>query len=240
MTRTFRGKTPVLKIGDPELIKQILVKDFHKFTDRPKFGNVEDDVLDFNITQVNGDQWKRIRSLVSPTFTSGKMKKMFPMVKESLKVLLDTIDKRTNGKAGELDVKNLFGGFTMEVIGSCAFATNTNTLENPDHPFNINGKKIFNIKIMKALCTFILPLSINKRLGITHIFDHDAKEYFIKLCRHIIRQRQDNKDNHKYHDFLQLIINAENTDENYRDKDDKVDAHHVNEGWSIFLSYSPA
>ena len=225
----------MLTIADPNLIKQVLVKDFNKFTDRPGFGNVEHKILDLNLGQVNGNEWRRIRSLVTPTFTSSKMKKILPLVKTSLEVLLNAIEKQTNGN-GEVEVKNIFGAFTMEVIGSCAFATNTNTLVNPDHPFLVNAKKLFNVKILKALAAFLLPVSINKRLGITSFFDNDSLEYLIKLLRQIIKERQNNKDNYEYHDFLQLIINAEKTDENYRDEEDKFDAHHVNEGWSIFIN----
>ncbi|CAG2108956.1 unnamed protein product [Medioppia subpectinata] len=35
----FDGNKPLLQIADPVLIKQILVKDFHMFTDRPLISN---------------------------------------------------------------------------------------------------------------------------------------------------------------------------------------------------------
>lgn len=157
------------------------------------------------------------------------------MAKSSIDVLLDSFGKRTEIN-GEMDVKNIFAGFTMEVIGKCAFATSTNTLENPDHPFLINGKKFFNVNLLKAQAALVLPTSINTMLGITDLFDHDAHEYFIDLCQKIIRDRQNNKVNNKFNDFLQLLIDAKNTGENYREEDDKLDAHHVNEGILTLLA----
>lgn len=159
---------------------------------------------------------------------------MFSYVKTSIDVLLEALNKLTNGN-GEVDLKIIFSGFAMEVFGICAFATKTNTMENPDHPFLVNGKKWLNLKISKALAAFILPTSINTKLGITGLFDHDANEYLMNSCRQIIRERQNNKDNNKFNDFLQLLINAENTGENYRDEDDKLDAHHINEGMPSML-----
>lgn len=178
-----------------------------------------------------GEQWKKIRSIVTPTFTSNKMKKMFPIVKVSTKVLLDVLDKKSND--GEIDVKQIFGGFSMEVISSCIFATNTNSLENPNHPFLINGKKFFSVKTLKALAAYVLPTSINTMLGIATIFDHDALEFFLKLGQNVIRKRQNSKVDKKFNDFLQLLINAENTGNISQIKDDKLDAQHDNEG--IFI-----
>lgn len=34
-----------------------------------------------------GEKWKRIRSIVTPTFSSGKLRRMKPLVDESLMVL---------------------------------------------------------------------------------------------------------------------------------------------------------
>jgi len=215
-------------VADPELVRQIMVKDFNKFSERKQLGNVEHEVLDLNLAQVTGDRWKRIRSLVSPTFTSGKMRRMFPIVLDCVHVLLDTIDKRLDS-GSEMDVKSVFGGFTLEVIGSAAFATKTNTQENPDHPFIDHAKKVFNINPFRLIAGLVFPLSVNKALNIKSVFGQKSIEYYIELTRHIIKKRKnENKD--KYHDFLQLMINAENIDENYRDEDDKLDSHHVNEG----------
>lgn len=48
------------------------------------------------------------------------------------------------------------------------------------------------------------------------------------VIKDIIKQRRNQET--KFNDFLQLIIDAENTGGNYQDEDDKLDAHHVNQG----------
>uniref|UniRef100_A0A670YGU8 unspecific monooxygenase n=1 Tax=Pseudonaja textilis TaxID=8673 RepID=A0A670YGU8_PSETE len=71
----FDGRQPVMAILDPALIKTILVKEFYTyFTNRRDFGLNGN--LDTAITVVVDDQWKKIRSALSPTFTSGRLKEV--------------------------------------------------------------------------------------------------------------------------------------------------------------------
>ena len=77
----FHYYKPVLYIRDPELIKHILVKDFHHFRDHLlDLVNKEDPMtlLLFNLT---GDEWKVLRQKWSSTFTSGKLKMLFELMK---------------------------------------------------------------------------------------------------------------------------------------------------------------
>jgi len=62
-------------VGDPALIKNILVKDFHLFTDRSNTRKATDAINRSNLFRLTGDDWKRVRSIVSPAFSSGKMRK---------------------------------------------------------------------------------------------------------------------------------------------------------------------
>ena len=68
----FTGTLPTLSIADPELIKQVLVKDFHLFVNR-RIVNSFHDIWNTNLFLVEQDDWKRVRSICSPAFTSGKI-----------------------------------------------------------------------------------------------------------------------------------------------------------------------
>ena len=68
---------PALEIGDPELIKLILVKDFNVFHNRKSGSKIKHEIISKNLFDAEDQFWKRIRTLVTPTFTSGKMKKMY-------------------------------------------------------------------------------------------------------------------------------------------------------------------
>ena len=223
----------MLTVSEPELIKQVLVKDFHKYQDRARVaGNTEHEVLKCNLFNATGEQWRKIRSLVSPTFTTGKMKKMQPLIKQSIDNLLSYLQQKTaNGKV-ELDMKKVFGGLTMEVIASCAFATKTNSIADPDNPFTKNATNMLQTNAKYIIPAFIFPKFINNLIGVKSVFDHEALNYMMSLARHVINERKSAK-NAKNEDFLQLLITSENTGGNYREEEDKLDAHHLNEGKTI-------
>ncbi|CAG2102956.1 unnamed protein product [Medioppia subpectinata] len=75
----YSGNRPVLIVAEPELIKQICVKDFNVFTDR-NTNTRRHPILSRHLVAESGDDWKRIRSIVTPTFSSGKMKKMLSAI----------------------------------------------------------------------------------------------------------------------------------------------------------------
>ncbi|GFY67257.1 cytochrome P450 3A11, partial [Trichonephila inaurata madagascariensis] len=70
----FEGNRPLLSVGDLKLVREILVKEFPSFANRREThsGNV---VVDSILPVLKGEDWKRVRSIVSPTFTTGKIRR---------------------------------------------------------------------------------------------------------------------------------------------------------------------
>ena len=64
----YRMSAPFIYVADPELIKQITVKDFDNFPGR--FGNPKDPKYR-TILQSEGMEWRDLRKAMTPTFTSG-------------------------------------------------------------------------------------------------------------------------------------------------------------------------
>ncbi|KAG8228707.1 hypothetical protein J437_LFUL009388 [Ladona fulva] len=120
----FQGSQPVLLVKDPELIKRILIKDFHAFMDRGF--KIEEDVDPFNakgLSNLNGQRWKNMRARLSPTFTSGRMKAMFPLMYSCSDVLLNCIENEVKKNSGEvvMEMKDCLSCFSTDVIATCAF-----------------------------------------------------------------------------------------------------------------------
>jgi cytochrome P450 len=92
----FSLDKPILLIRDPELVKNILVKDFHNFMDHimsvegkidPLFGN--------SLFLLKGRIWRHLRTSLTPVFTSHKMKMMFYLVDICGKELAECLGKAT-------------------------------------------------------------------------------------------------------------------------------------------------
>uniref|UniRef100_A0A8C9N2H4 unspecific monooxygenase n=1 Tax=Serinus canaria TaxID=9135 RepID=A0A8C9N2H4_SERCA len=71
----YDGRQPVLAVLDPILIKNILVKECYSiFTNRQNFHL--NGILGSALNVAEDEQWKGIRMVLSPTFTSGKLKEV--------------------------------------------------------------------------------------------------------------------------------------------------------------------
>ncbi len=69
-------------VNEPELIKDIMVKDFHIFPHHRElyFG---EDSINLNLFNLSGNEdWKRIRNIITPAFTSAKLKFMMDCIED--------------------------------------------------------------------------------------------------------------------------------------------------------------
>lgn len=119
----YTSITPALMVTDLELMKHILVKDFNSFTDRDFYFNEKDDPLSLNLLTLEGERWKRRRQLLSPIFTSGKLKNMFSIVIDKSNALI----KECLEGQQPIEAKKLSQNFTITAIGSCVFGIDVET-----------------------------------------------------------------------------------------------------------------
>ncbi|PNF35806.1 Cytochrome P450 6k1 [Cryptotermes secundus] len=97
---------PQLFPRDPDLIKDVLVKDFSNFHDRGVYMNEEIEPLSGHLFSLPGKRWRNLRIKLSPTFTSGKMKMMFQRFVEcgdELKLCLENVA----GRGEVIEVKDI-------------------------------------------------------------------------------------------------------------------------------------
>jgi len=73
--RIFQGRTPVLQVADAEFVKEVTIKEFSSFMNRRPLID-EDSIAANHVAAITNDHWKHIRTLLTPTFTSGKLKQV--------------------------------------------------------------------------------------------------------------------------------------------------------------------
>ncbi|XP_058460188.1 probable cytochrome P450 6a14 [Malaya genurostris] len=204
----YLGLNPMLLIHDLDLVKQILVKDFNNFRDRGMYFNEKDDPLSAHLFSIEGEKWRFLRNKLSPTFTSGKMKYMFLTIRDIGDEFLHCFDKYIEHKQ-PADVKALAQRFTCDVIGSCAFGLQCNSLKNEGSELMTIGDKVFKPGLLRTIWVFLL-MSFREwsvKLGLKQI-PGDVTDYFMGVVRNTVDNRE--KNNVIRQDFLQLLMQLKN------------------------------
>lgn len=88
---------PALVVTNAELATRVLVEDFDSFHDRGNFYNPDVDPMSSHLFNLPGNEWKSLRSKLTPTFTTGKLKSMMSTILvegEVLKKYLDPLAEK--------------------------------------------------------------------------------------------------------------------------------------------------
>lgn len=199
---------PLVIVTDLELIKKILIKDFNYFTGHGVYVNERDDPLSYNLFSMDGPQWKTLRAKLSPTFTSGKMKMMFPTIAGVGLELKRCIDSAIQQNS-ELEIKDIVARFTTDVIGTCAFGIDCNSLEDPTNTFKEMSRRHFEEPDIKGFKLFLLAISedLAKKFGVKITRD-DVEKFFTKVVEDTIEYRETS--DVKRNDFLNLLLQLKN------------------------------
>ncbi|XP_038200910.1 cytochrome P450 3A11-like [Arvicola amphibius] len=212
----FEGPTPLLTITDPDMIKNVLVKKAYSvFTNRREIGPVG--IMSKALTVSKDEEWKRLRALLSPAFTSGKLKEMFPIIEEYGDILVKYL-RREAEKGKPLNMKESLGAYSMDVITSTSFGVSVDSLNNPKDPFVEKTRKFLKVDFfdpfffLLILFPFLVP--IYEMLNIS-MFPKDSIAFFKKFVSRMKENRLDSKQKHRV-DFLQLMMNTQN---NSKDKE---------------------
>ncbi|XP_014218091.1 cytochrome P450 9e2-like [Copidosoma floridanum] len=79
----FDFKNPVLLLKDPEMIRDVCIKSFESYVDHDAFVTEEmDPIVGRNLFSLRGQRWKDVRSTLSPSFTTARMRIMFQLIAE--------------------------------------------------------------------------------------------------------------------------------------------------------------
>nr|XP_006998799.1 cytochrome P450 3A13-like [Peromyscus maniculatus bairdii] len=211
MWGVYDGLLPVLVITEPDMIKKVLVKEFFSvFTNRLFLGPVG--FLKKGMVRSENEEWKRIRSLLTPTFSTGKLKKMFPIIQEYGDSMVKNMSREVE-KGKNVTMKDIFGAYSMDVTTGTLFGVRVDSLNNPQDPFVKNIRKLFVLDFSNPLffleALFPILSRIYKKLNIC-MFPSDAISFFKKFIEETKKDRLENTQEHQV-DFLQLMMNSQNS-----------------------------
>ncbi|XP_067911918.1 cytochrome P450 3A21-like isoform X2 [Heterodontus francisci] len=208
----YDGRQPILCIMDTDLIKTVFIKEFYTlFSNRWIFGL--DGSLEESILIVEDDHWRRIRSVLSPNFTSGRLKEMCSIINHYVENLAKNAVKKAMLKE-PVDIKDTFGRYGMDVVTSTAFSVDIDFINKPDDQFLRNVKKIIGFSVFDPLLiiSFICPalMPILAKLGLSFV-PRDVNEFFMNVLSSLKAKRQKGVHTDRV-DFLQLMVDSQMTD----------------------------
>lgn len=144
-------RSVVLTIRDLELVKSITIKNFDAFQDHLFFGDeIQDPFFGTNLFVLRGDKWRDIRTLLSPAYTASKMKAMFPLIVECAVNFSEYLTNVPSNKR-VMEIKDIFTRYTNDVIATCAFGINVDSMRNPDNDFYVYGKKATDLGVISLI-----------------------------------------------------------------------------------------
>ena len=211
---------PTLVIKDPEIVRQIFVKDFNSFTDRDPSDRLDktfgtkrdtDTYWRHQLTSLSGDKWKDVRSTFSPVFTSGKMKLMMKFIQANSWKLVDEFEK-VGADGSDVELKEVFGKYSMDTIASCAFGVDAGSFDDENSPFVGNAARFFRFSLadgLKIIGAQIIP-GLDKIYDMLNINVFKPKEtkFFVDAIRKTIKQRRATKE--RRNDLIDLMLDAMN------------------------------
>jgi cytochrome P450 family 6 len=107
---------PVILVTDIEFAKNIFTKDSANFIDRGSYYNEKDNPISAHLFNLDNPKWRTLRTKLTPTFTSGKIKMMFNTVIDVGERFVQKIESEIQHN-GILNVRDYASRFTIDVIG---------------------------------------------------------------------------------------------------------------------------
>lgn len=210
----YLGRRAVVVVADPDMLRQIMVKEFTSFPNRMTIRAATKPMSDC-LLMLKNEHWKRVRSILTPSFSSAKMREMVPLINTATDSLMKNLDAyEASGES--FDIHRCFGCFTMDVIASVAFGTQVDSQNDPDDPFVHHAQKFFSFSFFRpimfvfiAFPFLIAPLANiipNKRRD-------DMNNFFTSCIQKIIRQRDELPPEQRRRDFLQLMLDVRSSKE---------------------------
>ncbi|XP_014482989.1 PREDICTED: cytochrome P450 6k1-like [Dinoponera quadriceps] len=204
---------PFLLVRNPELIKQMLIKDFHMFPNRHfSAQSTIDEIGSSSLFSISNPKWKHMRTKMSPVFTSGKLKNLFLLMVESAESMGAYLRDQFKGdsKVASFNVKETFYKYTTNVIASMAFGICINSFDTPTPEFYTNSVIAFQQNFLRSVRFFFLFFfpNIGKYFGLKML--GEQTNYFRRVFWNSMDNRRFSKK--KRGDLIDSLLQLKNED----------------------------
>ncbi|KAI4464078.1 cytochrome p450 [Holotrichia oblita] len=187
---SYDGSIPLLIVKDPEIIKQVTVKEFDHFLNhKPIVPDGIDPLWSKNLFSLRDTEWREMRSTLSPSFTSSKMKVIFSLMTECADNYVDYFLKQK--KPIEIELKDTTTRYTNDVIATAAFGIKCDSINERDNEFYLMGKKTTTFTFLSNIKFLLYSIAPEFCKAIKlQLFPGDVYHFFNKLIKDTIQARE--------------------------------------------------
>ena len=204
-------------VGDPKLIKSIMtgsnaLKSFH---DRRSV-KTNHPVMSKFLSSLEGSDWLRVRNIAVKAFNSeSKLRLLESHVNVASEQVMEVLASSSDSKQ-HVDLKQLWGTYTMDVIASVAFA-----VQKPSAEFVTHASSLFTFPFWRKFLDYTAPKWLLEPLGFT-VLPQPAMDFFQDITEKLIHERRAAASADVEPDFLQMMLDVESSDEQLSAKDRKL------------------
>lgn len=200
----YNGYKPFILVADLDLMKQIFIKDSNNFINR--FGvNPRSKMM----LSLKDQHWKDARKIMTPIFSTAKIKRMMPLLKNCTHNFIDRCLEMSSTEK-EINIYDTLQCLTIDVIDQCALALNLNCIKNPKNEILLKIRYAFRNLFPRAMDgIYILPeLVLLFVLFLIKSPFRIAQDICLKSIRNEIQKRKKNPNLQDRQDALQLLMDA--------------------------------
>ncbi|RDD39473.1 Cytochrome P450 3A24 [Trichoplax sp. H2] len=179
---------PTIWIGDVDILKSVLIKDFPNFTNH--FG-IASNLEPFNkaLLELKDSDWKRVRTILVPTFSVSQIKENFSFVDKAGEGIVASLLKAEK-EGDSIDLRKVCGNFSMEILLATAAGMEFESKEQ-EKKLTAAASQVSSgaAGLMQLLLLFATPLfRILEPLSGGQFMN--SLHYLTDTCRKVIKERR--------------------------------------------------
>lgn len=165
-----------------------------------------------------------MRATLSPAFTGSKMRQMFELVVDCADDMAKYLrEEAKQGKLIQWEMKDLFSRYASDVIASCAFGLEVNSLKDPDNEFFVLGKGPLRFSSLQFGLRSLIVRTLPKLASALNIelFPLYVRQFFNSMVIDTMAERK--KRQIVRPDMINLLMQVRNGDLNYEKEETQND-----------------
>ncbi|CAG0890834.1 unnamed protein product [Cyprideis torosa] len=210
----YEGHRPVLLVGEPEVIKELMVTRFEDFTDRRSPLQPVPKYIRKMLFWQKGDEWRLSRQVISPFFTMSKTRQMMSVMNQCVDQMIAETLGKTGSEGIELDMKAMSVCLSMDTITRCVYGIRIPGLLDPQHPV-IQHSGLFNKQVESPFIVLVAKYpflaSILYRI-LPDFMGFQNINFYVELGRQILNEKAAGSESLRS-EFLELLLKVRTLEE---------------------------